>query len=102
MSKPGGGAVEPVELRIVVGEEITDNVFLTVESGLGALFGGQSGLGAWAVRLEWRISPTSTVRVGSELVQQGRALRGVTVARPLLTESQPRQFTFDFKKRWSW
>jgi hypothetical protein len=89
------------EPSIVVGEEIADNVFVTVESALGSMFGGSS-LAAPTVRLEWRISPTSTARLGYELVNPGRALRGVTVAQPLLTESQNRQFTFDFTKRWSW
>jgi hypothetical protein len=98
----GNSIANLTQPSLVVGEEITDNVFLTVESGLGALFGGQSGLDAWTIRVEWRISPTSTLRAGYGLVQQGRALRGVTVARPLLTETQDRQYTLDFTKRWSW
>ena len=77
-------------------------MFLTVESGLGALFGGESGVGAWTVRLEWRLNPNTTVRAGYELVNPGRALRGVTVAQPILNTRQDRQFTFDFTKRWSW
>lgn len=90
------------EPSLVVGEEIADNVFITVETGLGALFGGTQGLGATTVRLEWRINPTTTARAGWELVNPARAMRGVTVALPALQTSQDRQFTFDLTKRWSW
>lgn len=90
------------EPSIVVGEEITDNVFLTVESGLGALFGNEQTLGAWTVRLEWRVHPTTTVRAGYEVVNPGSALRGVLTAQPAIRTRQDRQFTFDLTKRWSW
>jgi hypothetical protein len=101
-----GNSIASLTPSLVIGEEIGENVFLTVETGLGALFGdggGQNtGFGAMSVRLEWRINPTSTLRAGYEVVQPGRALRGVTVAQPLVINQQARQFTFDFTKRWSW
>lgn len=88
------------EPSIVVGEEITDNVFLTLEYGLGIL--GGEGFAAPTVRLEWRLNPGTTLRAGYEIVNPGRALRGVTVAQPIGQTRQDRQFTFDFTKRWSW
>ncbi len=88
------------EPSIVIGEEVAENVFLTVESALG-MFGGGS-MAAPTVRLEWRINPNTTARLGYELVNPGRALRGVSVAQPLIEVQQDRQFTFDFTKRWSW
>jgi autotransporter translocation and assembly factor TamB len=101
----GNSLASLTEPSLVVGEEVAENVFLTVETGLGALFGGStqnSGFGAISVRLEWRVNPTSTVRAGWEVVHPGRALRGVTVAQPLVIDQQERQITFDFTKRWSW
>jgi hypothetical protein len=99
----GSSIASLTEPSLVIGEEITDNVFLTVESGLGALFGSaeQSFL-APTIRLEWRMSPTSTLRAGWEVVNRTRALRGVTVAQPYAINPQDRQVTFDFTKRWSW
>lgn len=101
----GNSIASLTEPSLIIGEEFADNWFITVETGIGALFGGGgegSGLGGVSVRLEWRINPTSTLRLGYEVVHPGRALRGVTVAQPLLITNQERQFTFDFKKRWSW
>lgn len=89
------------EPTIVLGEEISDNLFLTVESALGVL-GGGGGLEFPTVRLEWRRSPTTTLRLGYELVNLNRALRSVTVAQPIGQARQDRQVTFDFTKRWSW
>jgi translocation and assembly module TamB len=90
------------EPSLVIGEEITDNVFLTVESAFGGLTGGEGGF-APTVRLEWRLNPGTTLSIGfNELVHPGRALRGITVAQPILNARQDRQYTFDFKKRWSW
>jgi autotransporter translocation and assembly factor TamB len=91
------------EPSIVVGEEITDNVFLTVESALSTLFGsGDQALNAFNVRLEWRVHPTTTVRAGWEVVNPGNALRGVLTAQPAIRVREDRQFTFDLTKRWSW
>jgi hypothetical protein len=90
------------EPSIVVGEEIGNNVFLTLEYGLGVLGGSENAFAAPTVRLEWRLNPGTTVRLGYEIVNQGRALRGVTVAQPIVNARQDRQFTFDFTKRWSW
>lgn len=90
------------EPSLVIGEEIADNVFLTVESAFGGLTGGEGGF-APTVRLEWRLNPGTTLSIGfNELVHPGRALRGITVAQPILNTRQDRQYTFDFKKRWSW
>ena len=96
----GNRVASLTEPSIVVGEEIANDVFITVETGLGVL-SGQS-LGAPTVRLEWRINPTTTARLGYELVNPGRALRGVTVAYPAIETYTQRQYTVDIRKRWSW
>jgi translocation and assembly module TamB len=41
---------------IECGRELTDNVFLTVETGIGPLFGDRASL-LWGVGLEWQITP---------------------------------------------
>jgi hypothetical protein len=87
---------------IVIGEEFGNNLFLTLESGLGVLFGGEQNLGAWSVRLEWRMNPTTRMSIANEVVHPGRALRGITVAQPILNTQQNRQWTFDLTKRWTW
>jgi autotransporter translocation and assembly factor TamB len=99
----GSQVANLTEPSIMIGKEVTDNVFLTVESALGTLFGGGESVGsAFNIRLEWRTHPTSTLRAGWELVNPSNALRGVTVAQPILETQQDRQITIDFTKRWTW
>jgi hypothetical protein len=97
-----GTSIATLQPSLVIGEEFANNIFLTVESTLGGLLGGSEGTLIPTVRVEWRITPTSTARLGYELVQPSRALRGVTVAQPYAINAQRRQYTFDFTKRWSW
>ncbi len=98
----GNQVANLTEPSILVGKEVTDNVFLTVESALGTLFGTGEFGSAFNIRLEWRTHRTSTLRVGWELVNPSNALRGVTVAQPILELQQDRQITIDFTKRWTW
>ena len=99
----GNQVANLTEPSVMIGKEITDNVFLTVESALGTLFGGGEPISnALNVRLEWRTHPPSQVRLGWELVNPARALRSVTIAQPLLEVQERRQVTFDFTKRWTW
>jgi hypothetical protein len=53
-------------------------------------------------RLEWRMNPTTRLSLGYEPVHPFRALRGITVAQPILNTQQNRQYTFDLTKRWTW
>ncbi|HEY0811499.1 MAG TPA: translocation/assembly module TamB domain-containing protein, partial [Longimicrobiales bacterium] len=87
---------------IVIGEEVGNNLFITVESGLGSLFNGDQGSIIPTLRLEWRMNPTTRMSLAYEPVYPWRALRGITVAQPLLNTQQNRQWKFDIKKRWSW
>ena len=85
---------------LVVGQEIADDVFLTVESALSALFGeGTSTADAWAIRLEWAFAEQSSVRAGIEPVRSVQLLRGLDVALPT---KRPRQFSLEVRRRWTY
>jgi len=87
--------------RLVVGEEITPNVFLTVETGIAALFGGeQQDFNTWAARLEWRVDPRTALSIGIEPVNRGRLVRGIGIALPVTRPQQ--QVTVEARRRWSW
>lgn len=86
---------------LVLGREVADDVFLTVESGLGVLFGPSEAVtDTWAVSLEWRIDPEWMLRFGIEPVNRGRLFRGITAA---LAVSRPgEQFTVNLRRRWTY
>jgi hypothetical protein len=73
-----------------------------VETGIAALFGGeeQDFYETWAARLEWRVDPRTSLRVGVEPVYRGRLVRGVGVALPVTRPQQ--QATVEVRRRWSW
>lgn len=92
-----GGAGENTAI-LVVGRELTSDVFLTVESYLNGLFGGtSSGLDQWALRLEWAFDPRSSLRAGIEPVNSTLLLRGVGVSRPT---APGQQFAVELRRRW--
>ncbi|MGH7470924.1 MAG: translocation/assembly module TamB domain-containing protein [Longimicrobiales bacterium] len=96
---PYGGLGSPT---LVVGRELSNDVFLTVESGIAALFGPNTDGGpanSWAVRLEWRIDPRTSLRVGYEPANQVRRYRGIGVALPV---NRRQQAAVEFRKRWTW
>ncbi|MGH7445217.1 MAG: translocation/assembly module TamB domain-containing protein, partial [Longimicrobiales bacterium] len=96
----GFGGLGANTAMLVVGSEITDDVFLTVESYLNALFGeSQSGLDAWAIKLEWAFARRSSLSTGFEPVNSALLLRGVGLDR----SSAPGQQLFvELRRRWLW
>lgn len=84
---------------IVVGEEISPNVFLTVESAVRSLFGSTQGATAsFAVNLEWRIAETTTLRGSYEPINEVALLRGYTAQLPTIKY----QVTVELRRRWTW
>jgi hypothetical protein len=85
--------------QILLGRELTTDVFLTVETALDALFADtEAGPQTWAVRLEWAIDPRQTLRTGFEPVRQARLQRGMRFALPA---RDPRsQFFLELRRRW--
>ncbi len=85
---------------LVIGREIVDDVFLTVESYLTALFGGEgagSGFDAWALRLEWAFARRSSLSTGVEPVNSALLLRGAGFDPAIV----PRQQLFvEIRRRW--
>lgn len=89
---------------LTIGEEVGHNVFLTVESVVASLFSGISGSisPTFAVRLEWRVAPTTTVRGSYEPVNPFTVVRGYTVALPGLQRDRRYQATLELRRRWTW
>jgi hypothetical protein len=91
-----GGFGTPV---LFLGRELTPNVWLTVETGLGALFAdAEGGTQTWAIRLEWAIDGRTTLRGGFEPVQRNRLLRGMRFALPATRPQQ--QLSVELRRRW--
>jgi hypothetical protein len=94
-----GGLASPT---LVLGREVADNLFLTVESGVAALFGADEDVTSpetWAVRLEWRIDRRTSLRAGYEPVNRAGLIRRIGVALPV---TRPQQGAVEIRKRWSW
>ena len=94
-----GGLASPT---LVLGREVADNLFLTVESGVAALFGADEDVTSpetWAVRLEWRIDRRTSLRAGYEPVNRAGLIRRIGVALPV---TRPQQGAVELRKRWSW
>ena len=95
----GFGALEGAPM-LVLGREIADDVFLTVESYLSGLFGSsQTGLDLWAIRLEWAFDPRSSLRAGLEPVSSALRLRGIGLDRPT---APGQQFSVELRRRWTY
>jgi hypothetical protein len=96
---PLGGLGAPT---VIMGRQLRDDVFLTVETGITALFGGggagDSPVGTWAVRLDWAFEPRSRLRLAYEPVFLGRGLRGAGFALPLTPPQQ--QLLLEVRRRW--
>jgi hypothetical protein len=95
-----GGLGAPM---LVLGRQLREDVFLTVETGITALFGG-SGSGEapnhWAVRLEWAFDPRSRATVAYEPVYTGRAFRGAVFALP--ASDLRHQLLLEVRRRWTY
>jgi hypothetical protein len=103
--RPGYGLFGFATPNLVIGREIAEDVFLTVESALAVLFGGNA-TGATggsslpvAVRLEWRLSPQYSARFSWEPASRSRALNNFTAASPARPEQQ---FSVELRRRWTY
>jgi hypothetical protein len=97
---PFGGLNRPT---LVLGRQLRPDVFITVETGLTALFGG-GGQGEAplnvAARLDWALDRRSRLRLAWEPVYTGRVFRGAALALPLTDPEQ--QFLLEFRRRWTY
>jgi hypothetical protein len=97
---PFGGLDRPT---LVLGRQLRPDVFITVETGLTALFGG-GGQGeaplSLAARLDWAFDQRSRLRFAWEPVYGGRAFRGAALALPLTDPEQ--QFLLELRRRWTY
>jgi hypothetical protein len=98
---PLGGLGAPT---LIMGRQLREDVFLTVETGITALFGGgatgESRLATYALRLDWAFDPRSQLRLAWEPVYAGRALRGAALALPLTPPRQ--QLLLELRRRWTY
>jgi translocation and assembly module TamB len=86
---------------LVLGRELDEDLFLTVESTVGGILQpADAVLNTWAARLEWTFDPRSTLRLGIEPVYRGRLIRGIGVALPNNRSQQ--QFVLDVRRRWTY
>jgi hypothetical protein len=85
---------------LIVGEEISPNLFLTVEAAVHSLFGSaQNATKTFAVHLEWRITDVMTLRGSYEPVNEIALLRGFNAAFPTDVRYQK---TIELRRRWTW
>jgi hypothetical protein len=95
---PFGGLGAPT---IVLGEEIAPNVYLTVNTGAGGLFGaGATPANAWAVTVQWRITSQWTLELGVVPVNPARFFRGLGTALPIV--GYERQVIVELQRRWTY
>lgn len=95
---PFGGLGAPT---IVIGEEIAPDVYLTVNTGLGGLFGAASTPAtAWSISLQWRITSQWTLELGVEPVNPARFFRGLGTALPIV--GFERQVIVELRRRWTY
>lgn len=98
--RPGFGAFGGLGLpTLVLGREVAEDVFLTVEAGLGRLAGVET-TAALAVRLQWRIDDQWQLELALEPASRARLLRGGTVVLPLAPPEQ--QLIIIIRRRWTY
>lgn len=89
--------------NLVLGGELAPDVFLTVQTAIGVLFGdvGQGSGRPVAVRLEWQVSPRLTATLGWEPLSPIRNLHGffTTVPQQLTRDNQ---YTVELRRRWTY
>jgi hypothetical protein len=86
---------------IVLGQEIAPNLYFTVNTGFGGLFGPTpSGATAWAATLQWRISPQWTLELSLEPVNPARFFRGIGTALPIV--GFERQAIVELRRQWTY
>ncbi|MFW6078245.1 MAG: translocation/assembly module TamB domain-containing protein, partial [Gemmatimonadota bacterium] len=85
---------------IVLGTQLADDVFLTIDTGLGTLFGGTEVGTTWGAAIQWRIDPEWTAEFGIEPVFRGRFFPTAGFFVPALSPEQ--QFFLDLRRRWTY
>jgi hypothetical protein len=101
--RPGVSGVGGLQsASLVVGRVIANDVFLTVESALGALFGGtEAGTTPFAVRVEWRLTKQYSARFSWEPPNRNAVYRAFTTAQPV-ARPERRQFSAELRRRWTY
>jgi autotransporter translocation and assembly factor TamB len=96
----GRGLDESFSPSVIVGEEISPNLFLTVEAAVRSLFGSaQTSTKTFAVHLEWRITDVTTLRGSYEPINETALLRGYNAGLPTEVKYQR---TIELRRRWTW
>ncbi|MFW6201443.1 MAG: translocation/assembly module TamB domain-containing protein, partial [Gemmatimonadota bacterium] len=85
---------------VVLGTQLADDLFLTIDTGLGTFFGGTEVATTWGVAIQWRIDPEWTAEFGIEPVFRGRFFPTVGFFVPALSPEQ--QFFLDVRRRWTY
>jgi hypothetical protein len=85
---------------IVAGKQILPDVFLTLQTALAGLFGDETDVGTWAIRLDWTFDRRSRLRLALEPVYRGRGLRSSVFALPLQDPQQ--QLLIELRRRWTY
>jgi hypothetical protein len=85
---------------IVAGKQILPDVFLTLQTALAGLFGDETDVGTFAIRLDWSFDRRSRLRLALEPVYRGRGLRSSVFALPLQDPQQ--QLLIELRRRWTY
>lgn len=89
--------------NLVVGRELAPDVFLTVQTAIGVLFGntGQTTGFPIGMRLEWRMTPRLTSTLGYEPITPVTTLHGFFTTIPQQLR-QDKQWTLELRRRWTY
>jgi translocation and assembly module TamB len=90
---PGSGFAGIGIPTVMLGWQLTERLFVSVETGLAAIFEP-------SIRLEWRIDPQWTVTAALEPVARARYFRHLGTFLPVAGTDQ--QFTVDIRRRWTY
>ena len=85
---------------IVAGKQVLPDVFLTLQTALNGLFGEETDVGTFAIRLDWTFDRRSRLRLAWEPVYRGRGLRSSVFALPLQDPQQ--QLLIELRRRWTY
>jgi autotransporter translocation and assembly factor TamB len=102
--RPGAGTYGGLAgASIVAGRQLSRNIFLTVEYGVGVLFGNAASSNPVSVRLDWRISRQWTARLAYEPVNRNRLFQGFGAGLPGGATAAPRQqWSVELRRRWTY
>jgi autotransporter translocation and assembly factor TamB len=77
---------------VVLGKQLTNDIFLTVESGVATLFNAS---------LEWQVDRQWTVELNAQPLNRARYFRGVPVS-PYVEKEGQWQIGLDARRRWTY